>query len=378
MLEKRRPLRTIRGIAAIGSVLAVSGCGGGRESVDYPLAVTRAPNAQLEESVAPSRTCERELATFHDGSEPARRTIVVPPAPGLRAVAVTRRVTRLEWSFEDLPADCRPVTLAVSVVARGRRGATPTTQRVKVHGRAGTVDVEYPKFLPPPNVAVASAYSLDGRRSRTVSVAIRRGQNTPPDRPEPAPPVTAPAGEPVACRGKTTRAVDPPHDVLTYAPGSPPKPARDARPLLSAIDLRRAAVQIDGRTICATFTFAAPLGSTEFALTLALREPTARCCASLHFRRTARGLEVGHRTIDPNGAYRLEPVPGAGASLRKNTLRLSGSLPTGVPAGDDVGWSITSTYADGEYGPYYGDWLPRYASVGEPYVRHRDGVTVRP
>jgi hypothetical protein len=157
-------------------------------------------------------------------------------------------------------------------------------------------------------------------------------------------------------------------------------------PELSAIDLTRAAVQIDGRAICAAFEFAEPPGAADFEVTLTLRDTTtARCCAALRFRRSARRLELGY-LADEGGRYDLRPASG-GAMLRGRNLVISGVLPPPnvwhygsrqMPAGEYLGWSVTTSYAPEKYGPAFGDWLPRYAPVREPIVRHRDGATVRP
>jgi hypothetical protein len=114
------------------------------------------------------------MATFHDGRVPARQPIVVPPAPGLRAVALSDREIRIEWSFRNLPEECRPAAVRLSVVANDDVGATPTNTEVEVDGLAGVTEVTYPDFLPPPDVAMASAFMGDGRRSRTVRVLISR------------------------------------------------------------------------------------------------------------------------------------------------------------------------------------------------------------
>jgi hypothetical protein len=156
-------------------LLGFAGCGGSTSASggeQYPLVDTLRPDAPSRYKADPSPTCERELATFHDGSQPTRRPIVIPPAPGLRATAVSEHTTRLEWSFRDLPDECRPVALLLSVVASRR--STPTNQRVNVSTLAGTTEITYPDFLPPPDVALASAYSHEGHRSRTVFVLIRR------------------------------------------------------------------------------------------------------------------------------------------------------------------------------------------------------------
>lgn len=181
-------------LACLLVALGLTGCGGSgpaESSKDYPLVEQKPPKRQRPITTPsgaivilpalptvyesdPSPTCERELATYHDGSKPTRRPVVIPPMPGLQAVAITRHTTRLEWSFRDLPADCRPVVIRVSVDNGSDPGATPTTKEVRVRGLAGSAEITYPDFLPSPNVALASAYSEEGHRSRTVSVLIRR------------------------------------------------------------------------------------------------------------------------------------------------------------------------------------------------------------
>jgi hypothetical protein len=370
-------------------LVAVVGCGGSASpgSADhYPLveASSRATPSGYE--AEPSPSCERTMATFHDGSQPIRRPVVIAPAPGLRAVALTEHVTRLEWSFRNLPDDCHPVELAVSVVASGH--APPTTERLKIDGVAGSAKLRYPDFLPAPDVALASAYSREGHRSRTVSVLIRRSVDTPADPPEPAPPVTAPAGDPVTCHGRATTVDDPAGDVLAYAVGSPPQPVAEVSRALSGIDVTRATFQINGRTVCAVFVFTEPPPSDDVELTLTLRDVTTpTCCASLRFRRTPGRVEVGYVTIAANGRYQLMPVLNAGASVREKALIITGTLPSPsewqmqshvMPAAENIGWSVTTRYSPDKYGPYYGDWLPRQKEAGEPVIRHRDGVTVTP
>jgi hypothetical protein len=382
-------VRSLLPALALVTLLGLTACGGSAGAgspEDYPLVDATSPIDPSSYETVASPTCERAIATFHDGSQPTKRPIVIPPAPGLRATAVTEHTTRLEWSFADLPDECRPVVLRVSVVATGR--STPTNQEIKVTRTTGTTEITYAEFLPAPDVALASAYSREGHRSRTVSVLIRRSPDTPPDPPEPAPPVTAPAGEPVRCAGRATTVDDAAGDILTHEVGSPPKRVPKVTPALSGIDLTRATVQIDGRTICAAFVFADPPPSDKVQLTLTLRDVTApSCCASLRFRRTPGGLEVGHLTVDANGAYRLAPVPNGGASLRGDRLVITGMLPAPsawqmqtrrMPAVQDLGWSVSSGYTPEKYGPSYGDWLPRYKAAGEPVIRHRDGATVTP
>jgi hypothetical protein len=117
----------------------------------------------------PSPTCERMAVS---GSE---RTVVIPPAPGLKAIAVSERTTRLEWSFDQLPEDCRPVSLVLAVNAYSSATATPTVEEVEVEGATtGALEITYADFLPPPDVAFAAVYSEQGLSSRTTRVLIVR------------------------------------------------------------------------------------------------------------------------------------------------------------------------------------------------------------
>lgn len=344
-------------------------------------AVVQKPALPKVYEVEPSPSCEGSYSTYQDGSQ---RRVVIPPMPGLRATAVTEHTTRLEWSFRELPDDCAPVQLLLSVEAGTDVNATPWVERdVEVTGLSGSKEVTYPEFLPAPDVARASAYLPNGRRSRVAAVLIERPQNTPPDPPEPIPPITAPAGKPVTCTGTATVVEEPAGDVLTYAPGKPPTQVKRMTPALSAIDLTRASVQIDGRTVCASFVLArAPTGA-DFQLRLNVGGTKGRsCCGSIEFRRTAGRLEVGLFRIDANGVYQLDPIADAGASLRGTTLTITGTLPAPdggrMPPAIQLAWSITTGYFPDKYGPYFGDWLPRHEPVDQPAIRHSDGMTVRP
>ncbi len=199
VIHHPRRASSLVGWGALLACLGLVGCNASSSagsSEDYPLVEPTQPERQPPITTAngavvslpalptvyttdPSPTCERVVATFHDGSQPARRPVVIPPAPGLQAAAITKRTTRLEWSFRDLPADCRPVAVLVSVRNGSDASATPTTKQVGVDDAKGSTEITYPDFFPPPDVAIASAYSRQGRSSRTVSVLIRRPANLP-------------------------------------------------------------------------------------------------------------------------------------------------------------------------------------------------------
>jgi hypothetical protein len=177
------------------ATLALAGCASSERTSaqggDYPLVAEDAPKHQpavtveggsivqrpvkpSERVVASSPTCERVLAKFHDGSVPTKRPIIIPPRPGLSAKAVSKRVVELAWSFRELPRDCRPTELLLSIVANNAPLATPTNATVHVDSDSGTAQITYPDFLPPPDVAMASAYSRAGHRSRLARVLISR------------------------------------------------------------------------------------------------------------------------------------------------------------------------------------------------------------
>jgi hypothetical protein len=224
-----------------------------------------------------------------------------------------------------------------------------------------------------------------------VFVVVGLSSYLPAGRADSTLPVTASAGRPISCAGRPTVVDDPVGDILTYAPGSAPAPVSRLTTQLSRIDITRASVQIDGRTLCATFAFARPPASADFQLHLNLRDTsTASCCASLWFRSTRGRLELGYFFLDiTTGAERLRPVANAGAILSGNILMISGTLPAPaawqsrthrMPSAQDLGWSVTTTYAPAKYGPYYGDWLPRPRpqAVAQPMIRQYDGATVLP
>ena len=184
---RRRPT-----VLAMTLVLLLAACGGSRQGAEegeagYPVvtdplpeygptvteasgAVVSRPVKPTEYETAPSPSCERQ--PYKSGS--GGGLIVVPPRPGLTAKAVSDRVVEVSWEFEEVPGDCRPTSMLVSIVANDATGATPTTVTVPFTGQAGSTTVEYPEFLPPPDVALASAVMTRGERSRTAKVLIRR------------------------------------------------------------------------------------------------------------------------------------------------------------------------------------------------------------
>jgi hypothetical protein len=166
------------------------GCGGAQQAgnsgaSDYPVvtdppptygepmtepsgAVVLRPVKPSEHETDPSPSCERQPFKSPYGGG----LVVVPPRPGLTAKALAERTIRLSWQFEAVPEDCRPSSMRISIVANDARGATPTTESVPYTGRTGAATLTYPDFLPPPDVALASATMANGRSSRTAKVLI--------------------------------------------------------------------------------------------------------------------------------------------------------------------------------------------------------------
>jgi hypothetical protein len=173
-------------------LLVVAGCGGSQQAgkgggSGYPVvteppprynkpitqpsgAVVMRPVKPTEHETEPSPSCERHPYKSASGEV----LLVAPPRPGLTAEAQSKRTIRVSWRFEEVPEDCRPTSMAVSIVANDAPGATPTTVRVPYTGREGATKLTYPDFLPPPDVALASAEMASGRPSRTAKVLIGR------------------------------------------------------------------------------------------------------------------------------------------------------------------------------------------------------------
>jgi hypothetical protein len=140
------------------------------ETVTVGGAMISKPVKPSEYESEPSPSCERQPYKSASGGG----LLIVPPRPGLSAKAVSERSVEVSWWFEEVPDDCRPVSVLVSIVANDAPSATPTTVTVPYSGKNGTTTVDYPEFLPPPDVALTSGVMARGQRSRTARVLIRR------------------------------------------------------------------------------------------------------------------------------------------------------------------------------------------------------------
>jgi hypothetical protein len=137
--------------------------------------VVRLPAVPTSYRVDPSPSCERAAVSVpeSDGSF-TQKDVVIPPAPGLRAEAVTDHTVKLTWWFDDVPTECRPSSILVSIRAGTDPTATPLTKTIQFTGDGGSAELTYPAFLKPPDVALASTTLPNGLRSRVVSVLIRQ------------------------------------------------------------------------------------------------------------------------------------------------------------------------------------------------------------
>jgi hypothetical protein len=125
--------------------------------------------------VDPEPSCNSEIARVHyppGKSGPRRRRIVVPGRPGLTAVAVSGRTIRINWTVARVGLRCRSAYLLLSV--GHYQSWLPITVSVQTRGRlTGSKRVTVPAFGPAPDIAIASALTARGGRSRIAGVLIR-------------------------------------------------------------------------------------------------------------------------------------------------------------------------------------------------------------
>jgi hypothetical protein len=132
----------------------------------YPAAVDQpSQTTPTSDEIASGETCERA-----PGMDVP--SLIVPPPPGLHAVERKGRLV-VDWSFERIQGDCPPRRILLSV-SSSKRGASPYAARIDVHDRAGTTGIALPATLGTASVLRAATRSVDGTRSRTVAVLIRR------------------------------------------------------------------------------------------------------------------------------------------------------------------------------------------------------------
>src|SRR5437660_9896707 len=161
-----KPLDKILASAVVGAILCLTGCGGSSSEAAYPTVIVpplkhlppvTTPNGAVvwlnrlprAYSTRPSASCEW-VAYRPDRNKPPGPVSLSPPAPGLKATALSPRRIRIEYTFRTLPADCRPSYVTLGIEASQSVSATPNAKDFRLHELSGTETLTYPSFLPRP------------------------------------------------------------------------------------------------------------------------------------------------------------------------------------------------------------------------------------
>jgi hypothetical protein len=159
--------RCIKAAGAIATVAALAASVAG--------ATVGLPKPKLYR-VAPDTKCRSTIATVHPGpseNTPTKMRISIPPAPGLKATALSSSMVQIDWSLSRPLTSCRTRSLLLSI---GRYSDwLPKTLYVDTHGSlTGSMRMSWYAPSTPPDVALAAAVMDDGRRSRVAGVLIGR------------------------------------------------------------------------------------------------------------------------------------------------------------------------------------------------------------
>jgi hypothetical protein len=126
----------------------------------------------------PGETCER----ISSGDVPS---LIIPPTPGIRAEFKNEPPSGLsgggsidqhvfvEWSFDKILGDCPPTQLRLTI-PNPNPGQPPFGIHADVRALSGTEQIPIIDSFSEAYILWATAESVDGHRSRTVSVLIRR------------------------------------------------------------------------------------------------------------------------------------------------------------------------------------------------------------
>ena len=133
--------------------------------LQYPSAADQPSPAEATDEVASVDTCERGVGVDVP-------SIILPPPPGIRAERRNGTIV-VEWSFERILGDCPPTRIVLSVESPSP-DVPPHTARVDVHEHSGTAELRVPDSFRAASVLRAATESVDGARSRVVTVLIRR------------------------------------------------------------------------------------------------------------------------------------------------------------------------------------------------------------
>jgi hypothetical protein len=133
--------------------------------LQYPSASDQPSPAEPGEEVESGETCERGVGVDVP-------SVILPPPPGIRAERRDGTVV-VDWSFERVLGDCPPTRIVVSVESPSP-DVPPYTARADVHEHSGTAELLLPDSFRTASVLRAATESVDGARSRVVTVLIRR------------------------------------------------------------------------------------------------------------------------------------------------------------------------------------------------------------
>jgi hypothetical protein len=122
--------------------------------------------------VEPGETCERVSGVDVP-------SLIIPPSPGISAELKNEplhgfeRHVLVEWSFHEIHGDCPPTSVHLTLV-NPDPSMPPLSVPFDVREREGTAQLPLLDHMRDVRTLLASAQSLDGTRSRTVAVLIRR------------------------------------------------------------------------------------------------------------------------------------------------------------------------------------------------------------
>ena len=132
----------------------------------YPSAADQSSSTEPPSYEATSgETCER-------GTSLDVPSIIVPPPPGVRAELRGGRIV-VTWSNDRILGDCPPTQIVLSF-ANGRSETPAYMTCVAVHEHSGTTAISITDAFRDASVLRAATESVDGTRSRTVAILIRR------------------------------------------------------------------------------------------------------------------------------------------------------------------------------------------------------------
>jgi hypothetical protein len=121
----------------------------------------------LSARAAVGKDCGTAIGTFP--TEPHKRQISTPPAPGLVVTQIAPQTFRFEWSFPRSTAGCRPAWISLRVEAASPPPFGPNLD-LKVAGLRGVYIMKVPDFF---TVVSASATAFDVKYAESPVTSVR-------------------------------------------------------------------------------------------------------------------------------------------------------------------------------------------------------------